>query len=60
MIETYTPPRKWTEKEDAFLHKWAGRYSMRKIGASLGRTKNAVVGRAYRLKIVTGYRKFVK
>ena len=60
MTETKTHPamKMWTSDEDAFLRKWCGRYAMREIAKMLGRTKNSVIGRANRLGIVTGYRKF--
>ena len=56
----YKPKRQnkaWTPAEDAFLRKWAGKYSMRVLGEYLGdRTKNMVIGRCHRLGIHVGSR----
>jgi hypothetical protein len=58
--EPQTTIKSWSIKEDAILRKHVGHYSMRKIGEMLGRTKNSVIGRANRLMLLTGYRKFTK
>jgi GcrA cell cycle regulator len=41
----------WTEKRDNYLIIFWGMISAREIGERLGVTKNAVIGRAHRLKL---------
>lgn len=40
--------RSWTELEDNYLEAWWGHKSASDIGRDMGRTKNSVVGRAFR------------
>ena len=48
---TYIPPSPWTPELDAELRRlWAEGHSGTAIGDAIGMTKNAVIGRAHRLK----------
>lgn len=43
-------PKEWTEEEDSRLRfLWAGELTGTKIGEAMGKTKNAIIGRANRL-----------
>lgn len=41
------PP--WTQEETDLLRIWCGKMPFAQIAASLGKTKNAAVGKAFRL-----------
>jgi hypothetical protein len=43
--------RGWTELEDNHLEKWWGHVSTRVLAESIGRTRNAIIGRAHRLEL---------
>lgn len=48
----YKPPRAWTEEEDEMLRAlWARKLTAREISISIGKTRNAVIGRAHRLEL---------
>ncbi|MBU6190684.1 MAG: GcrA cell cycle regulator [Betaproteobacteria bacterium] len=47
-------PTLWTEAQDATLRQlWGSGLSASKIGAQIGMTKNAVIGRAHRMGLAT-------
>lgn len=41
----------WTPREDEILAREWGKKSSREIGALIGKSRNAVIGRAYRLRL---------
>lgn len=54
MDDKLTKPVPWTEEEDKIIHEEWGKLTAKELGKILNRTRNAVIGRANRLKLRKG------